>query len=248
MKQNPFFTRMQIIINIVLLSVIVFFLLTSFDKKHYNEKFKEITVERINIENADGTPVMVISNKERIANPIAAGKKYPVSASEGRQYMAGMIFFNESGDEMGGLVFNSFKMQNGRFTGIGHLSFDRFNDNQVISLEYNENKNGVRSGLTFYDRSADGSFKNSLDLIEEANLGTTSPERLKEINAALKEMSLKNQLGVQRLFIGSRNETAQLELKDKKGNVKGRFFVDENGEAKLEFLNDKGEVIFVFPK
>ena len=31
---------------------------------------------------------------------------------------------------------------------------------------------------------------------------------LKEINAALKEMSEKKELGVQRLFIGSRNEKA----------------------------------------
>jgi hypothetical protein len=139
-------------------------------------------------------------------------------------------------------------MANGRVAGIGHLSFDRFNDNQVMSLEYNENKSGVRSGLTFYDRPGNGSFKKSLDLSEEAGLKTTTPERLKEINAALKEMSEKKELGVQRLFIGSRNEKAQIELKDKNGNVRGRFYIDDNGEAKLEFLDERGEVVSVFPK
>jgi hypothetical protein len=177
-------------------------LLTSFTKT--KRKFTEISAELININNADGTPVMVISNKQRIANPVLGGKKYSVSTSEGREYMAGIIFFNESGDEMGGLVFNSFKMPNGRIAGIGHLSFDRFNDNHVLALEYNENKNVVKSGISFYDRPGDGSFGKSLDLIEEANQTSTSPESLTEISATHKEMSEKNQLGAQRIFIGSK--------------------------------------------
>ncbi|MEI9806586.1 MAG: hypothetical protein WDO16_01185 [Bacteroidota bacterium] len=248
MKQNPFLIRLLIVSNLALLSFVVFILLSSFGKKESENKFKEITAERINIVNADGTPVIAISNKQRIANPVMGGKKYPVEVGEGREYMAGMIFFNEAGDEMGGLIFNSFKMPNGKIAGMGHLSFDRFNDNQVISLEYNENKNGVRSGLTFYDRPGDGTFKKSLDLVEETGLKTTTPERRAEINAAFKEMTDKKALGAQRLFIGSRNETAQVELKDKKGNVRGRFYVDDKGEAKIEFLNEKGEVYSVFPK
>lgn len=203
MAKKSVLIKLLVASNVALLTIVLFILLTSFDKKHTIEKFKEITVERINVENADGTPVMVISNKQRIANPVMGGKKYPVSTSEGRELMAGMIFFNEIGDEMGGLVFNSFKMPNGRVAGIGHLSFDRFNDNQVLSLEYNENRSGVKSGLSFYDRTGDGSFKKSLDLVEEANLKTTGKERLAEINTALKDMREKNLLGNQRLFIAA---------------------------------------------
>lgn len=248
MKPSPFLVQLLIFSNIVLLSFVGLVLLYSFDKKEDDKKFEEITVERINVVNADGTPVMVISNKQRIANPIIGGKKYPISASEGREYMAGMIFFNESGDEMGGLVFNSFKMPNGKIAGIGHLSFDRYNDNQVMAFQYNENKSGVRSGLNIFDRPGDGSFKKYMDLMEESSSKTTSPERLKEINATLKEISERNQLGVQRLFIGSKNETAQIELKDKKGIAKARFYVDDKGDGKLEFYNEKGEITAVFPK
>ena len=248
MKKNRFLVRLLIVSNMVLLSFVAFIVLSSFEKEEPGNKFKEITAERINIVNADGTPVIAISNKQRIAAPIMGGKKYPVEVSEGREYMAGMIFFNEAGDEMGGLIFNSFKQPNGKIAGMGHLSFDRFNDNQVIALEYNENKNGVRSGLTFYDRPGDGTFKKSLDLVEEANLKTTTPERRVEINTTFKEMADKKSSGAQRLFIGSKNETAQVELKDKKGNVRGRFYVSDNGEAKIEFLNEKGEVYSVFPK
>jgi hypothetical protein len=248
MKQNPFFIRLLVLSNITLLSLLGVFLLTSFGKTEKSTRFKEIIAERINIVNADGTPVMAISNKQRIANPVMGGKKYPVATAEGREYMAGIIFFNELGDEMGGLVFNSFKMVNGRVAGIGHLSFDRFNDNQVISLEYNENKSGVRSGLTFYDRPGDGSFKKSLDLIEEAKQKNISKERTALLTDSLRAMSQEKKLGSQRIFIGSRNEVAQLELKDKKGNVRGRFFIDEKGNAKLEFLDEKGKVSAMFPE
>src|SRR5215217_3201138 len=139
MGQYPSLIRLLIFSNIFLLTFAALVLLSSFDKNDDNKKFKEITVERINVINEDGTPVIVISNKQRIANPIIGGKKFSVSISEGREYMAGMMFFNEAGDEMGGLVFNSFKMPNGKIAGIGHLSFDRYNDNQVIAIQYNEN-------------------------------------------------------------------------------------------------------------
>ncbi len=248
MKTQTSFIRLLLASNIALLAFLTFFVMSSFNKNEPDVKYRELTAERINIVNQDGTPVMVISNKQRIAGPVIGGKKYPVSTSEGREYMAGIIFFNETGDEMGGLVFNSFKMPNGRIAGIGHLSFDRFNDNQTISLEYNENRNGVKSGLAFFDRPGDGSFKKSLDLIEEANQKTTSPERLTSIKDSLKHLNQTNKLGAQRVFIGSKNEIAQLELKDNRGVVKGRFYVNAKGEAKLEFLNEKGEVIQEFPK
>ncbi len=74
MNQHPFFIRVLIFSNIMLLTIVGFFLITAFNKNDDNKRFKEITAERINIVNANGTPVMVISNKERIANPIMGGK------------------------------------------------------------------------------------------------------------------------------------------------------------------------------
>lgn len=49
MKQNSIFARLLIFSNIILLTFAGFVLLASFDKNDNNEKFKEITVERINI-------------------------------------------------------------------------------------------------------------------------------------------------------------------------------------------------------
>jgi len=207
--------------------------------------FGEINVERINIVSPSGRTVMAISNKERIAAPAMGGKTYPVAVSDGREQMAGMIFYNQGGDEMGGLLFNSFKLPNGRYAGIGHLSFDRYSDNQVLALQYKENAHTVQSGLTLYDRPADGSFKKSLDLVEEAQ--TAPPERLAEIQEALSAMSREGRLGGERVFLGSKDRIPQILLKDSKGRVRARLLIDEHDDPALEFLDAAGQVTARFP-
>lgn len=244
MHLSPRAVSLLVATNVVSLGMLMFLAVTGFALPQ--SKFGEITAERINIVNPAGKTVIAISNRERIAGPVMGGKVYPVATSEGREYMAGMVFFNQEGDEMGGLVFNSFRLPNGRIAGIGHLSFDRYADNQVLSLEYNENAAGVRSGLTFYDRPGTGKFKTSLDLVDEAR--TASPERLAEIKQSLAAMRTGGELGVERVFVGSTNRVAQFVLKDSKGRVRARLAVDANDEARLEFLDDSGKVTARFPK
>ena len=208
--------------------------------------FEKLTAERIDIVGANGKPVIAISNKDRIAGPVVGGKTYPASVSEGRELMAGMIFFNQDGDEMGGLVFNSFKMPNGRTAGIGHLSFDRFNDNQVLNLEYKENAQTVQSGLTLYDRPANGKFKESLDLIHEAK--TASPERMAEIKKAFSAFHEGRQHGGECLFVGSKNEEPQLLLPDSKSRIRVRLRIDKEDRGQLEFLDEAGKVVDQLPR
>jgi hypothetical protein len=208
-------------------------------------RFTQLSAERIDIVDPRGKTVLAISNRERIAAPVVAGKSYPVGVSEGREQMAGMIFFNQDGDEMGGLLFNSFRRPDGKAAGIGHLSFDRFQDNQVLALQYKENATTVQSGLTLYDRPANGSFAGSLDLIAESR--DASAERRAEIGRQLSTMSKNGDLGVERVFLGSRNREAQLLLRDSKGRVRARLLLDDHDEARLEFLDEAGKVTAKFP-
>ena len=53
--------------------------------------------------------------------------------------------------------------------------------------------------------------------------------------------------GVQRLFVGSRDGTAQVQLRDTRGRERIRLFVNEADEARLEFLDQMGEVVAVYP-
>lgn len=239
MNKTPRWMSMLIGCNAVALTALAMLLLSGFSRPA--SRFDEIDVKRINIVDDQGKTIIAISNKARIAGPVAAGKSYPVAVSEGRENMAGMIFFNQDGDEMGGLVFNSYRLPNGKATGIGHLSFDRFNDNQVLALQYKENASGVQSGLTVYDRPGNGNFKASLDLVER--MQTATPEQMTAIKrefAALKQAN--GGLGAERVFVGSRNRDAQLSLKDAEGNVRARLLVDADGQARLEFLDAEGNV------
>jgi len=60
------------------------------------QKFGEISVERINLVDADGTLRMVIANKARMHPGVMDG----VTIDRPRP-VAGMIFFNDQGDEVG---------------------------------------------------------------------------------------------------------------------------------------------------
>src|SRR5438093_10400736 len=61
----------------------------------------EITVERINVVDADGTLRLVIANKDRMHPGVMDGK-----VIERPRPQAGLLFFNDEGDEVGGLTFS----------------------------------------------------------------------------------------------------------------------------------------------
>ena len=246
MQKSRYALPALVTLNLMLLSTLGAVLFAGF--KIEKTDFDELSVKRINIVGPDGKLVIAISNKQRIAGPIMSGKEYPATVSDGRQNMAGMIFFNEEGDEMGGLVFNSFRRSDGKIAGIGHLSFDRYKDNQVVALQYKENAKNVQAGLTFYDRPSNGTFEQSLDLIHEAQSPNTSPERMKEIKNAFGKLKKDSGLGAERVFIGSRNRIPQLLLKDTAGRTRAQLKLDENNNAHLEFLDAAGRVTARFPE
>ena len=101
-------------------------------------KFTEIDVERINIVEPNGHYRMVLSNRPRSIGPIAYGKPFGYPGG-GRP---GIIFFNDEGTENGGLTFDG-KTENGKFSSTVHMSFDQYNQDQVVVLQYND-ENGTR--------------------------------------------------------------------------------------------------------
>ena len=96
-------------------------------------KFEEIDVERINIVEKDGQLKMVISNKARQHPGIVNGKVIK------RDYPRppGLIFFNQLGDEMGGLVYG----ENGPKGHFGSLTWDKVKGDQTIGFRHMEGEN-----------------------------------------------------------------------------------------------------------
>lgn len=107
----------------------------------------------------------------------------------------------------------------------------------MISLEYNENARGVKSGLTFYNRPGNGSFKKSLDLIEEARSNSTTADRMEAIKKEFDELRRDVGLGVERVFIGSKDQVPQLLMKDSRGRVRAQLLIGADDKAKLEILD-----------
>lgn len=237
--------RLLIASNILLMSIVLFLFFSSFDKN--KNRFKEIDVERINVLGANGKPVLVITNGSLMPGPTINGKSYARDVIDGRKYMSGMIFFNELGDEVGALAYAGIKKDSTNYSAIGHLSFDQWHQNQVLALDYNDRSGNRYAGMRIWDRPVNASFDKMLDLMQAMNQAANNKNKqdsLRKLWNTAKEMG---ENGVERMFIGSRNEKAQIELKDKKGNVRTRLYIDDNGEAKLEFLNAKGEVTTVLP-
>ena len=95
------------------------------------QSFDEIDVRRINVREPDGTLRMVISNRARLPGVVAAGKEHPPVDRP----FAGMLFYNDEGDENGGLVFSGRRDASGEVTDSGGmLTFDRYAGKQIVQL------------------------------------------------------------------------------------------------------------------
>jgi len=209
-------------------------------------RFAEIDAERINIVNAEGRPVLVLSNRQRIPGPAMNGKVYPREVSDGREFLSGMIFFNEEGDEVGGLVFNQIRKKDGSYSGVGHLSFDQWKQNQVVAIQYNDHGTTRRAGLNVWDRPTNVPLDQQLDLI--ARMRTASDRERETIQNELREARARGDMGVQRLFIGSQDRTAQVQLSDTKGRVRVRLYVDSTDIPRLDFLDEAGKTVASYPR
>ncbi|MGH7459894.1 MAG: hypothetical protein ACREMA_02555, partial [Longimicrobiales bacterium] len=134
-----------------LVSTLVFIVvaLAAFQQQEQKQRFSEIDVERINIVEPDGKLRMVISNRPRSIGPIYKGKPFGYAGGT----RPGIIFFNDEGTENGGLTFNGRQNADGRYQSNLGMSFDQFNQDQVVVLNYSDNNGTRRLGLTLSDRA-----------------------------------------------------------------------------------------------
>lgn len=110
-------------------------------------RFDEITVQRINVVEPDGTLRMVVSNHARLPGVYSHGKERPLDRPQ-----AGMLFLNDEGSEVGGLIFGGRKNAQGEVVDSGgSLSFDRYGANQIVQLIGVDDKEDHLVGLAVTD-------------------------------------------------------------------------------------------------
>ena len=196
--------------------------------------FEEIDVKRINIREDDGTIRMILSNNSRAPGIIMKGKEQP---HPGGNRGAGIIFYNEEGSENGGLTFSGRTGPDGKVSSGGHLSFDQYEQDQVIQLTQNEYDGRRWAGMVVNDRP-DAPL--DFDLAKRITAMPEGPER----TAALEKVKADGTFGRQRLYVGkTRDRESAVMLNDAMGRPRILMKVAPDGAASIDFLDDKGAVI-----
>ena len=112
-----------------------------------HRSFDEISVQRINVVEPDGTLRMVISDHARLPGIIVHGQERPFPRPQ-----AGVLFYNDEGSENGGLIFGGRKDAAGKVVDSGgSLSFDRYGANQIVQLLGVDDSTDRIAGLTIGD-------------------------------------------------------------------------------------------------
>lgn len=205
-------------------------------------KFDEIDVERINVVEPDGKLRLVISNRPRSIGPIYKGTPFGYPGGT----RPGLIFFNDEGTENGGLTFTGRRQPNGTFTSSLGMSFDQFNQDQVMTLRYDDNNGQRRLGLSFLDRADVDIF----DLVQQRDSIMKTPAGAARDSALARLMGPRDgvPLAAQRVYLGrDRARSALLLLSDPQGKTRLRLAVDSLGAARMEFLDADGKVTHAIP-
>ena len=199
----------------------------------------EITVERLNVVDANGTLRMVMSGKDRMHPGVMDG----VTIDRPRP-VAGMLFFNDEGDEVGGLTYTGTSA-GGRGRANAGVMFDQWKQDQTIGITYSES-NGQRSaGLQVWDRSDTVRLSELITKLNAANKIAAGPERDK----ALADIRANAPAGPRRLFVGKTQDRASaVVLSDAQGKPRLTLMVDPTGNPRIEFLDETGKVIARIPE
>lgn len=227
------FLKVYAVVTTLLFGVLVF---SAFQQSNQKNRFAEIDVERINIIEKDGKLKMVISNGERQHPGIIDGKTLS------RKRPAGMLFFNDRGDECGGLSFNG-NQTDGKGNAGALLAFDRFQQDQTVGLQYGEGNGQYYAGLRVWDRP-DTSLGPVIDKLVAIEKMSEGPEKA----AAMKELRATPG-GAERVMVGrDREQAAVVRLSDANGKPRIKLSVNVAGVPKLEFLDEAGKVTYSLPQ
>ena len=199
----------------------------------------EVTVQRLNIVDANGTLRMVLAGKDRMHPGVMDG----VTIDRPRP-VAGMLFFNDEGDEVGGLTYTG-TMANGRGRANAGIMFDQIKQDQTVGISYSES-NGQRSaGFQVWDRSDTVRLSELITKLNAANKLPAGAERDK----AIADIRASAPPGPRRVFVGKTQDKASaIVLADAQGKPRITLMVDATGNPRIELLDEGGKVIARIPE
>jgi hypothetical protein len=207
-------------------------------------RFQEIDVERINILEADGTLRLSISNNGRSPGPVIGG--LTLKTREGKRG-AGLIFFNDKGDECGGMTWSG-KGEGEKASANGGIMFDQYNSDQIVGIRYGQRGQQSSSGMQVWERPMTpiADFAKKIYDVELMKDGAEKGEALKKLQ---EEMRAAGMDAKSRIFVGrTEKNDAVILLSDRNGKPRIRMQVDEANVPSLQFLDENGKVTHRLPE
>ena len=194
---------------------------------------REINAERINIVDREGRVRLALFNPERMPDWIVGGVTYA-----GREKTeAGLVFYDGEGNECGGLVFGSATDADGHHSQGLSMTFDGYQQDQLLQLRSVDRDGGRLYGLVLTDRpqhpiTEDLAMWDHIKTMEEG---------------AEKEMAVAHARSLERhraVFGRQEDGTVELALYDGYKRPRIRMTVGLEGNPALEFLDAEGRVTY----
>lgn len=221
-------------------AVVTVLFLCGLNNVERKQTFDEITVHRINIVEPDGTIRMVVTNSASAPGIYMKNKEYP----HPNRKSAGMIFYDNEGNEDGGLLYGIGKDSSGNVVGSGvHLSFDQYMQDQIFTIDAGREGKNKYSTLTMQDR---GDYS-ILDAMEVGRRIAKLPEDQRA--AEWKKFAATHPGDHMRVELGRAfDDSSVLRLKDTEGRDRIVLQVAPDGTPKVQLLDAAGKVISELPQ
>lgn len=210
-----------------------------------------LNVKRINIVEDNGNYALVLANSEKLPGSILNGEE-----RGSRRGIPGIIFYNNFGDEIGGLIYPA-QNQEGEYSGGVQLSMDQIKQTgQAIALRHWRQGDYVRSNLEITDYSTEkfaGDVYKDPDIKKVLEKLDNTEDELEQERIFFKEyLPMLGEKGylAHRIFLGSEGaeqRRAMLEIKDSRSRPRIRLLVDEDDQPRIEILDEEGDVVHSFP-
>lgn len=193
---------------------------------------KELNVERLNIVESDGSPRMSLFNSDTIPPAMINHEEILPGHRQGEGY-ADIIFYNNEGDECGGLIFNGATDESGQPSMGISLTFDQFKQDQVLQMSLDEEHGKQRYGLTFWDRPK----APITDTIETMSSIENEPDEA-ERQRLLETLRASNS---PRGFIGKASDGSMtIQLNDSRGRKRFEIAIDPDDELRIRSYDEDG--------
>lgn len=214
-----------------------------------NARFDTITVQRINVVEPDGTLRMVLTNNRRMPAIIVEGHEYADVTGRRGSTQAGILFYDGAATESGGLTFGGRKDENGNISRFGHLSFDRYNQDQMFAIDAADDGTNTETVIRTIDQP-NWPIQEYLELRER--IQNLPPEQQAEAERRFFETHPRG-VGT-RLLLGTATSGSNpelgvnlVDLNDGTGRNRTRWIVDGAGNPTLSFFDANGQPTYTIP-